>query len=411
MLKTHGRNATRYYILVVILFAFLFFTNDFGLTDVQKTAIVTAVGIDREEEEFLLTSQIAVPQASDQGQATESVQLVTRGKTVAEAFEAVNIKTGWYPKLVFCKLVLLGESATERNVFDALDFFLRDEYLTDDCQVVACKGKASELLDTSPLVDSSSSAAIAKVLSAHAERVGTVRPVNLKDFSIGYFGDAQSGLLPVLTKEKQKESSEGNQENGAERGGQGGGGQSSFSIGSGGSNGGKQEEKPIFSASETALFVGGIWRETLTAEETFAVNCAVGKLQLASYTVETDGTSATLLVKHNDAKIGLDLGKDGRGVVKIEVKMVAGVADFSKAQAPDKIRDAGDMPVGAFASAEKKLAASLSSAYEKAKGVGCDVFGLQERLVKYKRRAYLQYKDDVLRNSALSVTVKFESVR
>ncbi|MBQ8446489.1 MAG: hypothetical protein IJX31_01785, partial [Clostridia bacterium] len=108
MHNVHTRNTVRYYILIVAVLAFLFFSNDFGLTDVQKTAIVMSVGIDREENEFILTSQIAVPQSSKQGNASQAVQLVSRGKTVAEAFEQINAKTGWYPKLVFCKLIILG---------------------------------------------------------------------------------------------------------------------------------------------------------------------------------------------------------------------------------------------------------------------------------------------------------------
>ena len=134
MQSTHNKNTVRYFLLLVGLLAFLFFSNDFGLVDVQKTAIVTAAGIDREGEEFILTSQIAIPQSSQQGKSTQAVQLVSRGKTISEAFEQINVKTGWYPKLVFCKLLLFGEKAAEENVFDALDFFLLDEYLTDDKQ-------------------------------------------------------------------------------------------------------------------------------------------------------------------------------------------------------------------------------------------------------------------------------------
>ena len=117
MHNVHTRNTVRYYVLIVAVLAFLFFSNDFGLTDVQKTAIVMAVGIDREEDEFILTSQIAVPQSSKQGDSSQTVQLVSRGKTVAKAFEEINAKTGWYPKLVFCDLILIGKEAAQENVF------------------------------------------------------------------------------------------------------------------------------------------------------------------------------------------------------------------------------------------------------------------------------------------------------
>ncbi len=421
MTRLHAKNTVRYYILLIALLSFLFFSNDFGLVDVQKTAIVTAAGVDREGEEFILTSQVAVPQSSTQGKSTEAVRLVSRGKTIAEAFEEINTKTGWYPKLVFCRLIVFGESAAQENVFDALDFFLRDAYFTDDCQVAVCRGRAKDLLNTSALIDPSSSTAIAKVLSAHAERVGTVRPSNLKDFSIGYFGNSQSGFLPVLKTEPQQE---GGGEESEDGGSSSNGGSSSDSTTSGGSAsesgssseesggaGGKKQDKPVFSAKETALFVRGRWKETLTAEETFALNAATGRLRLASYSVEVDDGTCSLLIKNNQPKIGLNVGKDGKGEVKIFVKLVAGAADYSKAQGIEEIKDIGAPPAGVFAAAEKRLAGSLTTAYEKARAVGCDVLDLQERLVKYKKRTLLRHKSTLLDNVTLSVKIRFVGVR
>ena len=404
-----------------------------------------AAGIDREEDGFILTSQIAVPQSSSQGKSSQAVQLVSRGKTVSEAFEQINTKTGWYPKLVFCKLIIIGKKAAQDNVFDALDFFLLDEYLADDCQVAVCEGLAKDVLNVSPLVDPSSSVAIGKVLSAHAERVGTVRPTTLKDFAIGYFGDSRSALLPVLKTEPQQE--EISSSNPSENSGQGGQGsdeaqsgseeqsggnsqseeseqrgksqsgseeQNSGESGQGGKsqNGGeKPQNKPVFSARQTALFVRGKWQGTLTPEETFAVNAAIGKLRLANYSVDYDGQTCTLTVKRNTPKIKLEVGKDGSSRVQIQLTMTAGIADYSKALDVNELADAGDIPDGIFFAAEKKLAAELTTAYEKARKVGCDVFGLEERLVKYKKREYHQHKDSLLEKSSLTVKVRFEGVR
>ena len=200
----HTRNTVRYFLIIVIFLTFLFFSNDFGLIDVQKTAIVVAAGIDRDGTDFIVTTQIAIPQAAEQGKSTKAVQIVSRGKTVAEAFSDVNAKTGWYPKLVFCNLILLGEETPKQNVFDALDFFLLDEYLSDNCLVAVCDGKAQELLDTNAVVDALSSAAIEKVLSRHAEQVGSVYTSTLRTFAIGYHSDDASGLLPIVKKQSQQ---------------------------------------------------------------------------------------------------------------------------------------------------------------------------------------------------------------
>lgn len=405
-----------YYILIALFLAFLFFSNDFGLIDVQKTAIVTAAGIDREGEEFVLTSQIAIPQSSQQGKSTQAVQLVSRGKTISEAFEQINVKTGWYPKLVFCKLLLFGEKAAEENVFDALDFFLLDEYLTDDCQVAVCEGLAKDMLDVSALVDPTSSLAIEKVLSAHAERVGTVRPITLKDFAIGYFGETHSGLLPLLKKEKQQEETSSSDSSSLDSSSEESSSAKTSSSGGQGSDESqnsenKEKEKPVFSAQQTALFVGGRKRGVLSPEETFAVNAATGKLRLASYSVDYGDETCTLTIKHNSPKIKLSVGKEGNGQIKISLVMTAGITDYSKALDIKKLADAGNVPDGIFAAAEKKLTAELTSAYEKARSVGCDVFEIKERLIKYKNRKYHTHADGILDKTSLSVNVRFEKVR
>lgn len=433
MHNRHARNTVRYYILFAILLAFLFFSNDFGLIDVQKTAIVLAVGIDREEEEFILTSQIAIPQSSTQGKATQAVQIVSRGNTVADAFEKINAKTGWYPKLVFCKLILLGENTTQQNVFDALDFFLRDEYLTDDCLVATCDGSAKTLLDTQALVDPSSSIAITKVLSDHAQRVGTVLPTSLREFSIGYFGDSKSGFLPVIKTNPQKESAgentdgntngENSSSGGSSENSASGSSESSSQGSSDSSSGGTSEsqgggkdkfsqEKPVFSARETALFVAGKRVEKLTENETFAVSAVLNNLELASYSVEEEGGEfCTLSVKRSSPKLKFTVGKDGRASLKIEISLTAGVSDYSKSQPLDKIADAGDISKSAFPSAEKKLAGEIATAFEKCKSCGCDLFQIQERLVKYKHRRLSKYKEDILRNTHAEISVRFQSVR
>ncbi len=402
MRKIHAKNTVRYYLLLVFFFAALFFSNDFGLTDVQKTAIVVAMGIDREEDTFILTSQIAVPQSSKQQSSTQSVQIVSRGKTVGEALEEINAKTGWYPKLVFCNLIILGESAKQTDVFDGLDFFLRDEYISDDCQLAVFDGQAKKLLDTSALIDPSSSSAIQKVISSHAEQVGTVLPNTLREFSIGYFGDSRSSYLPVIKTEPQQEeigqttaSTADNTQNSSENGG----------------GSGKTSEKPVFSARETALFVQGRWVETLKAEETFALSAVLSKLRLASYSVDGESDSCTLNIRRNDPKVKLETNTPDVFSLKVDVTMTAGIFDYSKSRPIEEIADAGDVPKEFFSFAEKKLASEIEQTYEKCRAVNCDVFRVRERLVKYEKRKFRHRQENSFQDTRIQVKVLFRNVR
>lgn len=407
MHNSHVKNTVRYYAILVVFLAFFFFSNGFGLIDVQKTAIVIAAGIDKEDDTFILTSQVAIPQASKQGKNTEAVQIVSRGKTVSDAFEEINAKTGWYPKLVFCNLIILGENTAKSDVFEALDFFLRDEYLTDNCLVATCDGYAKDLLNTVALVDSSSSLAMQKVLSAHAERVGTVLPSTLREFSIGYFSESKSGWLPILKKEPQQEEVGESAQSNPTQGGQSQGGEQAQN----GAQTGQKEDKPVFSAGETALFVHGKRVGKLTAEETFALSTVLSKLRLASYSVERENVACTFTVKQNGRKIKLKASENENFTLKIDLTLTAGVSDLSKAQPIEEISDAGNAPKEFFTVAEKKLAGEIQRVFEKSKTLGCDLFGVRERLVKYEKHRYRDLQTIVLEHTRAEVNVRFRDIR
>ncbi|MBE7067968.1 MAG: hypothetical protein E7381_01560 [Clostridiales bacterium] len=397
-------NTVRYFLLLVFVLFFFFLSNDFGLIDIQKTAIVMAVGVDREEDTFIVTSQIAVPQSSKQGKSTQTVQIVSRGNTVAQAFEEINAKTGWYPKLVFCRLIILGEKTAEKNVFDALDFFLLDEYLSDNCLLATCDGTAKDLLNVTALIDPSGSLAMQKVLSPHAERVGATLPSTLREFSIGYFSDGRSAYLPVLKTQPQQEQIGSSNGGGATQSGQ-------SESQNGGQTGEQTQDKPVFSAGDTALFLAGKRVGTLTKEETFAFNAVKSKLRLATYSVaEKDGTY-TLNVKRNSPKVQFTLGADGRASYKIQVTLSAGLLDYSNALSLDEGTDAGDVPETVFANAEKRLSGQIKTAFEKCRAVNCDIFGLTEELQKKEKDSYQTLRQSVLETAILEVSVTFRNIR
>ena len=400
MHKSHAKNTVRYYLLIVIVLAFLFISGDFGLIDVQKTAIVMAVGVDREDDTFIVTSQIAIPQSSKQGKASETVQLVSRGKTVASAFEEIHAKTGWYPKLVFCNLILLGESAAQTNVFDALDFFLLNEYLSDNCLVATCDGTAKDMLNVAALVDPSGSVAMQKVLSTHAARVGTVFPATLREFTIGYFGDAQSGSLPIIKTQPQQEQIDAPAAQTDQQNGKSGQGEQSAPT-----------DKPVFSAGETALFKRGVRVGRLTTEETFALSAALKDLKLAAFSVEKDGATCTLTIKNNERKTKLQVGADGRATLQLNITLSAGLLDYSKALPLEQSVDVGDVPDGIFQASEKLLSSHIQTAFDKCRVAGCDLFGVIDRMQKYHPKAYAKNKDKALETALAEITVHFRNVR
>lgn len=411
----HAKNTVRYFLIVITFLLFLFFSNDFDLINVQKTAIVVAIGIDRTDDEFTVTSQIAIPGARGQSGNEQAMDVVTSGKTVAQALEAVNEKTGWYPKLVFCRLLLLGESTTNRNVFDALEYFLRDEYIADDCLVAACDGSAQELLSTQTPIDASGAEAIEKVLSNHAKRVGTSLPNTLRLFSASYFGADQSGFLPLVKAESL--SDEQAQSKGAQQNSQGkqdetqNGGQSGKSqeqSGEGGKSGQSAQEQ-VFSAGETALFSKGVRIGTLSKEESFVYAVIKNNLRLASYSLPYDEQTYTLTVKKSNPSVKLSMDKEKK--LTVSVRLAAGIADASKAKPVEQTVDVGDLPAGLLPAAAEKLTGEIRALFEKCRALNFDAFDAIDKLQKYEREHFEAHKDTLLQDLSLDVQVEFKSVR
>ncbi len=399
------------YALAAIFLTILFFSNDFGLVDIQKTAIVLAVGIDREEDSFVVTSQIAAPSASaDPKASAEAVQVETRGDTVGAAIQKINEKTGWYPKLVFCNLIILGKTATEKNAFESLDFFLRNEYMSDDCNLCCTEGSAGELLSGSSAVEQISSLAIGKILSEHSAKLGLVAASNLRDFATHYFSCCGCGYMPIvsqspLTDKDDKEQADGQKE-------QSGSGKKQGDEGQGGNPGGEAGGKEqTFTATDTALFSDGIYKGKLTAEETFAFQCIRNDLRLAAFDAEHGGVTYTLLIKKSKASVKFSVDDYAVPRLKISVTVKAGLQDLSSSQtiaeiaAPDKTKEA------VLKAAGEKFAKAVRSVFEKSRALNCDIFDVKNRLHKYESAYFSAYKDSVLERLLFSAEAKFEPTR
>lgn len=375
----HAKNTVRYFLAVFAFILFCFFTNDFNLIHVQSTAIVTAIAIDRDEGDFSITAQVAIPSASSGGKpqsGEESNSFATiqgKGATIAQAIDQINQKTGWYPKLVFCRILILGESLTSGNVFDALDYFLLNEYTADDCFLCACDGKAGELLSAKTPLGSTPSLSLEKLFSTQAMRVGATLPTTLREFADGYFSVGQSGMMPLVKKQKE-------------------------------------EAGEVFDAGETALFRGGTRVGTLSREESFCVACIKTPLRLAPYTLTHKQIPCTLTIKnnHRSSKLSLD-GDTPR--LSIRLSLYASIADSATSRPADQLADGGDLPEGLLAVASERLSEQIYATFEECRALSFDLFDALSLLQKYEHAQFEKWQGGLMEQLQLCLDVTFGTVR
>ena len=379
----------------------LFFSNDFGLIDIQKTAIVAAIGIDASAEaegEWSVTAQIAVPDANAEKASNVSIP---SAKTVGAGIAEVNRKTGWYPTLVHCRLILLGDEAAEKDVFEALGYFLRSEFVEDSCLIAVCDGRAQDLLGASSPVGELTATAIAKVLSSEAQKTGLVCVTNLRDFAKGYYSRAQSGYLPYLSRLPEAESS----------GGQGG--QSGQSAEQGEKGGGAGGSADVFDASRTMLFYKGVRAAVLEPAETLAFNLAETSTDFAFGEVraEEDGEEATFGLKMKITKKARALTLEGGvPVCSFRIRANAQIADASAAATLGEVARKAIVPEKVLRAAEEEFKARLASVLQKCAESGCDLFGLKQALARAYPKEYPAYEATLLADTRAAYDIRFSTL-
>ncbi len=392
------RAAPKFALLLGGVLLFAFFSNDFGLVDIQKTAIILAAGIDRTDEGYFLTAQVSVPKGGETQGGTASVELSGEGETVADCLVSMYADSGWVPKFDFCSLVLLGEETAKSGAMPALNYFLHNEYMSDNCAVAVAAGTAAEMLKKTSAIDDTPSLAISKLFSGAAEKSGATVRNTLRAFAVETLGVSQSSFMPYIRALPQESTGDSGGSSGDSTGSSG-----SSSEGGSGSSG---EKSVLFRAEETALFSEGKMTGLLSPEETVAYNLLMGKVKAGILTVEGENeTPVSLSIKRDKGSVSLSQDAVPRAKLEIELKVLVSdraEKDFLAGTETNVATDTDERR------AEELIASHTAALWEEVKASGCDLFLLSRDLWRSdpKRHAALKELFPSGLEADISVTVK-----
>ncbi|HJA02848.1 MAG TPA: Ger(x)C family spore germination C-terminal domain-containing protein [Candidatus Gallimonas gallistercoris] len=383
------RTAPKFALFLGGALLFAFFSNDFGLVDIQKTAVILAAGIDKSGEGYELTAQISVPKGGKKAGGTASVELSGKGETVADCLMMMYADSGWIPKFDFCSLVLLGEEAAREGAMPALNYFLHNEYMSDNCAVAVAEGSAGEMLKKTSAIDDTPSLAIHKLFSGAAEKTGAAVKNTLRVFAVDTLGVSKSSFMPFI-RSLPRESGEGgakqsgSEGSGGEGGAEGSGGKGG-AIGSEGS-GGEGDTPVLFRAEETALFREGKMTGLLSAEETLAFNLVRGKVKAGILTVKgEDGEPVSLSIKRGGGSAKLGEEDELRAKLSVRLKVLVSdrtEEDFMAGTETNVATDEDERR------AEELISSHIASLWGKCQISGCDLLLLARELYRKDPKAY-----------------------
>ena len=377
------------------LLAIFYFSSDFALIDIEKTAIIVAIGIDEgENSRYKITAQIAIPQATDTAAANDDAVVIGDGNTVMEGIQNIGAKTGWHPKLSFCSLVLIGRKVAENGVKDVIDYFIVSEKVQNSAIVAMADDKAGEILTSKTPLDAISSFAVSKIVLKSRWMTNTVPNANLRKIALSEYSPSKSSFMPVIkpikenTKSKEGVSSSitaSTNSGGSEDSGGGGGGSS------GGSSGGKDTPDKVYDASTLAVFSDFKLKGEFDEELTQIFNMLMGPLGESYITLENGDEKTFLALSNGTRSVKVNLEK--KPTIEIKLSFKVEVSDSSKGYALDKLNRRSVVDEDTITKVADKLNVLLLKLVDKVKESGADALLIRDKIYKYSNSRFEEFKN------------------
>jgi Ger(x)C family germination protein len=365
-----------------------FFSSDFGLIDVEKTSIITGIAIDKQDGEYTVTAQIAVPEATDTNSENLKAQLQGKSSTIGGALKDIGDLSGWFPKLAFCNLIIIGKEVAEDNVIKVLDYFAKTLRVQDSALVVLAENKGYDILSLTTPLDNISSFALQKILLKNTGFDRDIRSTDVKTFCSGHYSISNSALMPIISpikagSEKNKEGSE-----------------SSSSGGSHSQNSNNESEKCLFNAKTTALFKGGKKVGELDEPLTMALNSLSYPFKGTTFSVDGvkfNGENTNYLLTVLNSSPSLKVFADDKGVkVNINLQLYCKISDHSADGSDEALSQNHPIPRIICERAQEYFKKNIEDLIMTEKQTGCDLLKIKEKLYRFNFPQYSKYKDNYL---------------
>ena len=384
-------------LFLLFLVSILFFSNDFGLIDIEKTAIITAIAIDKAEDgEYLVTCQIAVPEASNAVSENQKAQMSGKASTVAGALKTMGSLSGWFPQTIFCNLIIVGSDLIEQDVINVIDYFLKTMRVQDSAQLILAENKAKDLLTASTPLDNISSFAIQKILLKNPGFDQDVCSVDIKTFCVGYYGDSKSSYMPIVKIISAEEGKKPSEESS--------GGQNSQSSQEQGDT--KTKGKNAFDATTTALFLKGKKVGELDKSLSHTFNLLKKSINGTAFSVDdVDGVNYLITVKMDKGDICVKADENYLAV-KIDVELYCQISDQTIAKSDSVFENNDVINQKVISATQNQLTQNINDLLMVSQQTGCDFLGIKEKLYRFNYKQYSRYKDNYLQVMVPEINVK-----
>ena len=153
-------------------------------TELNKLAIVSALGIDYKNGQYEITAQVMDIKKQDTGTKEKSIIYETKGETIGKAIRNLSEK---YPKTVYLghvEIIILGKETAEEKINDIFDYVMRSPEVRSTGYVLINREQSAKLTlePENEKEESFATEQIKSSLESTTKRSGTVYLITFEEF-------------------------------------------------------------------------------------------------------------------------------------------------------------------------------------------------------------------------------------
>lgn len=424
---------------LVILFSILLIPQALNIqSELSMRTIISAIAVDLNKDEFVVTAQVVKPSSTAEGGGTELDFLSASGKTIADAVDAVSVALGRTSGLAHIGTIIIGEEVIKKDkLMPALDYFLREKGIQNSAMLLVSEDEAKKTLENTKKLQLSSAVGLPKVFLYKQNNSNGIM-MQLQHFLNDYFTLSNCSVISGvkiegkddMEKEEIESSSQSgssSESSGSSSGGSGGssggnsGGSTGGESGGGSSGGSEQKDGRIKYLNNVYVFDNGKLVHTIKDEDSLkGLNLINRNSHEGVISVENINnqyvSNAKVSVYYRDKKVKIktdwSTGKpkciftiitNRNEVYSIEAQNPKEILyETEKSYLTDDVVDA----------VENKITECVKKAFTECQSVGADIYQLANRLHQRNPKKwndfYSQYGDDYIKHIDIEVDVKFK---
>ena len=182
-------------LFVVLIYGFPSLGKD---AEVDEFAIVTAIGLDRGENDAVDLSLLTFMPVAEQNFKENYKVVKASGKSVLEAMDYAGLYLGREIGLNHVKMVVINEDYFTENASVEMDYLVRDKSLALSTSIICTDAKASEFLDAVQKMDSSSSIKVDDIITFNNKYIYSTEST-FESFYKGLYSKTKSSLVSFIS--------------------------------------------------------------------------------------------------------------------------------------------------------------------------------------------------------------------